>query len=108
MSPGELAMQAERRMSPEATVTYFERAAIEQLLSDFAWHADRGEGVSLADLFMPDGTLVVGGQELHGRHLIAADCHRRGIGTTRKTRHVWSNLRFTRREADTLETTAIQ
>jgi len=95
-------------MSPVAIVTYSERAAIEQLLGDFAWHADRGEGVALAGLFMPDGVLVVGGQELHGRELIAADCHRRGIGTTRKTRHVWSNLRIARREADTLETTAIQ
>jgi hypothetical protein len=101
-------MQAERRMSPEAAVTYSERAAIEQLLGDFAWHADRGEGVALAGLFMPDGILVVGGQELHGREQIAADCHRRGIGSTRKTRHVWSNLRIGRRAADTLETTAIQ
>jgi SnoaL-like domain len=98
----------ERRMSPEAAVTYPERAAIEQLLGDFAWHADRGEGVLLAGLFMPDGILVVGGQELHGRERIAEDCHRRGIGSTRKTRHVWSNLRIGRREADTLETTAIQ
>jgi uncharacterized protein (TIGR02246 family) len=95
-------------MSPEAAVTYPERAAIEQLLGDFAWHADRGEGVLLAALFMPDGILVVGGQELHGRERIAADCHRRGIGATRKTRHVWSNLRVARRAADTLETTAIQ
>ena len=95
-------------MSPEPVVTYSERAAIEELLSDFAWHADRGEGVLLAGLFMPDGILVVGGQELHGRERIAEDCHRRGIGATRKTRHVWSNLRIARREADTLETTAIQ
>jgi uncharacterized protein (TIGR02246 family) len=95
-------------MSPEAAVTYSERAAIEQLLSDFAWHADRGEGESLADLFMPDGTLVVGGQELHGRERIAADCHRRGVGSTRKTRHDWSKLRITGRAAGTLETTAIQ
>jgi hypothetical protein len=89
-------------------VTYSERAAIEQLLSDFAWYADRGEGVSLAGLFMPDGILVVGGQELHGRERIADDCYRRGIGSTRKTRHVWSNLRIARAEAHTLETTAIQ
>ena len=95
-------------MSPETAVTYSERAAIEQLLGDFAWHADRGEGVLLAALFMSDGILVVGGQELHGRERIAEDCHRRGIGTTRKTRHVWSNLRIVRREADTLETTAMQ
>ena len=75
-------------MSPETAVSYAERAAIEQLLGDFAWYADRGEGVSLAGLFMPDGVLVVGGQELHGRELIAADCHRRSIGTTRKTRQI--------------------
>src|ERR1700730_12135316 len=101
MSPGDLVMQVKRRMSPEAAVSYAERAAIEQLLGDFAWHADRGEGVLLAGLFMPDGVLVVGGQELHGCEQIAQDCHRRGIGSTRKTRHVWSNLRITRREADT-------
>jgi uncharacterized protein (TIGR02246 family) len=92
----------------EAAVTYAERASIEQLLSDFAWHADRGEGVSLAGLFLPDGVLVVGGQELEGRAQIAADCHRRGIGSQRKTRHVWSNLRVARADADTLSTTAIQ
>ena len=95
-------------MSPETTLTYFERVAIEQLLSDFAWYADRGDGVSLASLFLPDGVLVVGGQELHGRDRIADDCHRRGIGSTRKTRHVWSNLRIVRPAAHTLETTAIQ
>ena len=108
MSLGDLIMQAERPVSPEAAVIYSERAAIEQLLGDFAWYADRGEGVALAGLFVPDGILVVGGQELHGREQIAEDCHRRGIGSTRKTRHVWSNLRIGRRAADTLETTAIQ
>jgi uncharacterized protein (TIGR02246 family) len=92
----------------ETAVTYAERAAVEQLLSDFAWHADRGEGVPLAGLFLADGILVVGGQELHGRTQIADDCHRRGIGTQRKTRHVWSNLRVARADADTLTTTAIQ
>jgi SnoaL-like domain len=95
-------------MSPEATVTYYERASIEQLLSDFAWYADRGEGMALAELFVPDGILVVGGQELHGRERIADDCHRRGIGSKRKTRHVWSNLRIARANAHILETTAIQ
>lgn len=95
-------------MSPEAAVTYYERVAIEQLLSDFAWHADRGDGTSLAELFLPEGILVVGGQELYGRERIADDCHRRGIGSARKTRHVWSNLRFARRNAHVLETTAIQ
>jgi uncharacterized protein (TIGR02246 family) len=95
-------------MIPEGVITGSERAAIEQLLSDFAWHADRGEGESLAELFLPGGVLVVGGQELHGRPAIADDCHRRGIGSERKTRHVWSNLRTARTDADTFTTTAIQ
>lgn len=95
-------------ITEETAVTYAERAAVEQLLSDFAWHADRGEGVPLAGLFLPDGVLVVGGQELQGRAQIADDCHRRGIGSQRKTRHVWSNLRVARADADSLTTTAIQ
>ena len=34
------------RMGSEIAVGYAERAAIEQLLGDFAWYADRGEGLS--------------------------------------------------------------
>ena len=52
-------------------------ARIERLLSDFAWHADRGDGASLAELFFPDAVLIVGGQRLEGRAEIAEDCRRR-------------------------------
>ena len=96
-------------MNAEVALTFAERTAVERLLSDFAWHADRGEGELLAQLFLPDGMLVVGGQELAGRERIADDCHRRNSGSARKTRHVWSNLRIIRRPgAHDLETTAIQ
>ena len=83
-------------------------AAIERLLSDFAWHADRGEGTSLSQLFVPDGVLCVSGLELKGRLQIADDCHRRFEKPNRKTRHMWSNLRVDRIEGDAAASFAIQ
>jgi uncharacterized protein (TIGR02246 family) len=82
--------------------------ALEGLLTDFAWHADRGEGDALAALFLPEATLVVGGQEHRGRAQIAADCHRRASDLTRKVRHVWSNLRVLAEEEGQVRTVAIQ
>jgi len=81
--------------------------AIEQLLSNFAWFADRGDGARLSALFLPEGTLTVGGIELHGREEISVDCCRRVVNG-RKTRHVWSNLRVDRSETNEISTTAVQ
>jgi hypothetical protein len=81
---------------------------IERLLSDFAWHADRGDGASLAQLFLPDAVLVVGGARLAGRAEIAEDCRRRALAPGRKTRHVWSNLRLDPQTDGTVSATAIQ
>jgi len=83
-------------------------AAIERLLSDFAWHADRGEGTSLSQLFVPNGLLRVSGIELKGRLEIADDCHRRFEKPNRKTRHLWSNLRIDRIDGDAAASFAIQ
>ena len=82
-------------------------AAIQRLMSDFAWCADRGDGASLAELFLPEGILWVGGQEHKGRVQIADDCHRRSL-PQRKTRHVWSNLRVDPQDDGTYVATAIQ
>lgn len=82
--------------------------ALEGLLTDFAWHADRGEGDALAALFLPDAVLIVGGQEHHGTEQIAADCHRRASDPTRKVRHVWSNLKIVAEEDGQLRTGAVQ
>ncbi|MES2958280.1 MAG: nuclear transport factor 2 family protein [Pseudomonadota bacterium] len=71
-----------------------DKSAIERLLSEFAWTADRGLGVEMAGLFLPHGTLTVNAQTLHGRQAIAADCQRRFETPGRKTRHVWANLRL--------------
>jgi ketosteroid isomerase-like protein len=81
---------------------------IERLLSDFAWFADRGDGTSLSQLFIPDGVLLVSGNELRGRVQIAEDCIRRLLNPDRKTRHVWSNLRIDRIDGDTAASFAIQ
>jgi hypothetical protein len=81
---------------------------IGRLLSDFAWLADRGDGASLAQLFLPESILVVGGARLVGRAQIAEDCRRRALDPERKTRHVWSNLRVNREADGTMAGSAIQ
>jgi uncharacterized protein (TIGR02246 family) len=75
-------------------MTAFDTASIERLLSDFAWYADRGDGTGLAQLFVADGVLQVGGRQFHGRLDIATDCEARARQPGRKTWHVWSNLRI--------------
>jgi hypothetical protein len=82
--------------------------AIERLLSDFAWHADRGDGTSLSELFVPDGILRIGALELKGQLQIAEDCRRRFLQPGRKTRHVWSNLRVELTDTDEATTFAVQ
>jgi uncharacterized protein (TIGR02246 family) len=81
--------------------------AVERLLSDFAWNADHGDGDGLGALFVPEATLVVGGQQLAGRAAIAADCNRRASQPGRKVRHMWSNLRLDG-DAAGLSATAVQ
>ncbi|MDS0858644.1 nuclear transport factor 2 family protein [Burkholderia pseudomultivorans] len=82
--------------------------AIERLMSDFAWFADRGEGESMGQLFVPDGVLHVGGIILSGRDAIASDCKRRHTQPGRKTRHLWSNLRVNAVDANRSQSSAVQ
>lgn len=85
-----------------------DQAGIERLLSDFAWYADRGDGASLARLFVPEAVLVVNGLRLVGHADIAQDCQRRALDPRRKTRHVWSNLRLDPQADGTVSATAVQ
>ena len=72
-------------------------------------HSERAPCLAHRNIRPEDARMIM---PLEGYQVASAiqhrDCHRRGIRSTRKTRHVWSNLRIARREADTLETTAIQ
>lgn len=81
---------------------------IERLLSDFAWFADQGDAVGLSGLFVPEGVLCVGGQEMAGQPIIAADCQKRFATPDRKTRHVWTNLRVESMTGNMAKTTAVQ
>src|SRR5882757_2562987 len=83
-------------------------AAIQRLLTDFAWSADHGDGAAMSELFLPEAILIVGGQELKGRAQIADDCYRRALDPQRKTRHIWSNLRVDPQGDGTVAGTAIQ
>ena len=57
-------------------MTASDLASIERLLSDFAWCADRGDGAGLAQLFVVDGVLHLGGREFVGRTAIARTARR--------------------------------
>ncbi|SFP45720.1 nuclear transport factor 2 family protein [Variovorax sp. 770b2] len=85
-----------------------DQAAIERLLTDFAWHADHGDASALGELFAPEGTLRVGGLDLSGRQAITDDCLRRAAQPGRRTRHVWSNLRIERALPSHIVATAVQ
>lgn len=82
---------------------------IERLLSDFGWYADRADGDSLAQLFLPEAVLIVSGLTLVGHKAIADDCRRRqALDPQRKTRHLWSNLRVQSESDGAAEGVAIQ
>ena len=66
--------------------------SIEDLLTAFGRHADRGDGDALAALFTEDGSLTLGEAKVTGRQAIAAFTNERCADAARKTRHVWSNL----------------
>ncbi|MGH6681204.1 MAG: nuclear transport factor 2 family protein, partial [Bradyrhizobium sp.] len=81
---------------------------IEQLLTAFAYFADRGDGEALGELFLEEATLNVAGLNMMGPQEIAADCRRRFADPHRKTRHVWSNMRIESADESVIATSAIQ
>ena len=82
--------------------------AIERLLTDFAFFADRGDGAALGDLFLEEAILTVGGGDLQGPRQIADDCRRRFTDPHRKTRHLWTNLRIEGGDEKSITTSALQ
>jgi ketosteroid isomerase-like protein len=82
--------------------------AIERLLTDFAFFADRGDGAALGELFLEEAILTVGGRDLHGPRQIADDCRRRFTDPHRRTRHLWTNLRIDHDHDAVIATMALQ
>lgn len=74
------------------------RAAIEDLLSAFAHRVDNGQAATVHELFVDDGRIETPQFVLEGRAAIAERFGARARDTTRKTRHYWSNPRFSGNE----------
>jgi hypothetical protein len=85
-----------------------EKWRVEGLYTAFGMFADRGDGAALSELFVSDGMLEMGNNEVHGRQNIAEFVNARCADPSRKTRHTWSNLRLEQEEGSTFHTTAIQ
>jgi ketosteroid isomerase-like protein len=85
-----------------------DRQAVEQLLNQFALHADRHDANALGRLFLAHGKLCMAGTELHGSAEIADFCQQRFQGGSRMTRHSWSNLSIARRTPDELVSSIVQ
>lgn len=71
-----------------------DRAAIEDLLTEFYWRLDHTGTGTVADLFTESATLVTPRFSLNGREQIAKWFEGRTSGAPRTTRHSWSNLRL--------------
>ncbi len=84
------------------------RREIEDLLTTFGDCADRANGGELAELFVDDGTLIMGTQQARGRLAIMAFTTERFVDPARKTRHVWSNLKLVTTADAQLQAASIQ
>ena len=85
-----------------------EKWRVEGLYTAFGTCADRGDGAALSELFVSDGMLEMGNNELRGRQNIAEFVNARCADPNRKTRHTWSNLRLEQQEGSTFHTAAVQ
>ncbi|MXW92948.1 MAG: nuclear transport factor 2 family protein [Rhodospirillaceae bacterium] len=81
------------------------RLEIEALIAEFAWRIDRGDPAAVADLFTPDGWYGrSAGERSVGRDAIraayAARAERQAEAGVRTARHLFTNLRLERLDAD--------
>jgi len=71
------------------------RAALDELVVEFAYRVDRGPVGSAADLFAPDGWYGQGpGRRSTGRENIREAYRLRAAAGPRTARHIMTNLRF--------------
>jgi hypothetical protein len=81
---------------PTNPLTPDERFAVEDLLTEFAWRVDHGEGTTLHELFVEDGVIETPQFRLDGAAAIRERFTARAADTSRVSRHYWSNLRLSR------------
>ena len=84
------------------------RAAIEALITLFAWRIDHEDGHGVDELFTADGVYAFGSLgSLDGREAIAGFYKFRREAGPRTSRHLFSNLHIRRAEPDRVEGTCV-
>ena len=83
------------------------RVAVEDLLSEFAARVDDGRGDSVHELFVQTGGIETPTFKLVGREEIQRRFAARARDHARKTRHFWSNPRFSGDPSRILVTTNV-
>jgi 3-phenylpropionate/cinnamic acid dioxygenase small subunit len=79
------------------------RGEVEALLVEWAWLIDHGRAVQAAALYAEDSIQQVGGVRTEGQDSIRKNLERRAAMTARTSRHLVSNVRLTRKPAETIE-----
>jgi hypothetical protein len=72
------------------------RVAIEDLVAEFAYRVDFERGLTVPELFCPDGYYESDGRRSTGRDAIRAAYERRAAFGPRTARHLFTNLRVRR------------
>lgn len=76
-------------------VTDADHVELERLVTEAAWRVDEGKSDTLHELFIDDGVLLLGTNELRGREAIQSWGRQLEQANTYKCiRHVASNMRF--------------
>ena len=78
----------------DSGITLEMRVAVEDLLSEFATRVDDGRGDSVHELFIQTGSIETPAFNLVGKEQIQERFAARARDQTRKTRHFWSNPKF--------------
>jgi hypothetical protein len=76
------------------------RQSIEALNAEFAWRIDHGDGVGVAELFMPEGIYDISNRVFRGRVEIDGFYTSRKARGRRAARHIFTNLRLVPVNAD--------
>jgi len=76
------------------------RVAIEDLLTEFSSRVDEGRGATVHELFVESGRIETPQFVLAGRDAIRTRFTERAKDSSRRTRHYWSNPRFSGNERE--------
>jgi hypothetical protein len=76
------------------------RVAIEDLMNEFSSRVDEGRGASIHELFIESGRIETPQFVLANREEIRERFTARARDTSRRTRHYWSNARFSGDETE--------